>query len=542
MESASVLVYPVDMMGIDLGTENERLRAENEQLRVENTALRQRVAELEEVIAQSRVELERLKGQLGEAERAGKRQAAPFSKGPPKVNPKRPGRKAGHAPAHRPRPERVDRTLEAELPPACPSCGGELSNHRVEEQFVVDIPPVEPIVTQFNVHIADCADCGKRVQGRHPEQISDALGAAAVQFGSRVLGLAAELKHGMGIPYRKVERIFSVGYGLEVSPGGLARSGQRLARRAEPTYEQLMQVLRASAVANADETSWKIGGEKAWLWVFTNQEVTVYTIDPTRAHEVVERVLGEEFDGVLGCDCFPAYDPLPYRQQKCLGHLLKRCSKIAALESEEAVVFSRKVAHLLRRAIQLKERKNGMSPHGYRVARGKLEAALDRLLAREVTDPEIVKLVKLLTKQRPHLLTFLYVDEVDATNNIAERRIRPAVIVRKISAGNRSNQGADAHAILTSIIQTCRQQKRDFLDVAAELLRSRRPRASNLVAGNREIGTSVALALTVLVPGDFDLIDERLRSSAKTTHQSQIGRLVPHGLRPDHGSAQPLGP
>ena len=127
---------------------------------------------------------------------------------------------------------------------------------------MIDIPPVEPLVTQFNVHIADCVDCGKRVQGRHAEQISDALGAAAVHLGPRVLGLAAELKHRMGVPYRKIERIFSVGCGLAVSPGGLARGGQRLARQGKPTYEQLLQVLRESAVVNADETSWKIGGEE----------------------------------------------------------------------------------------------------------------------------------------------------------------------------------------------------------------------------------------------------------------------------------------
>ena len=475
-------------MSMDLATENERLRAENE-------ALRQRLAELEAVIAQMKAELE-------EAERAGKRQAAPFSKGPAKANPKRPGRKAGHAPAHRPRPERVDRTLEAELPPVCLECGGELANHRVEEQFVIDIPAVECIVTQFNVHIADCVECGKRVQGRHGEQISDALGAAAVQLGPRVLGWAAELKHGVGVPYRKIERIFSVGYGLEVSPGGLARSGQRLARQGQPPYERLIQVLRESVVVNADETSWKIGGEKAWLWVFTNQAVSVYTIDPTRAHEVAERVLGEEFDGVLGCDCFPAYDPLAYRQQKCLGHVLKRCSRIALMEHEEAVTFSQKVTHLLRRAIKLKERKREMSPHGYRVACGKLEAALDRRLAQEATHPEAAKLLKLLTKQRSHLLTCLYVDEVDATNNIAERAIRPAVIVRKISAGNRSNQGADTHAILASIIQTCRQQERDFLNVATELLRNPRPHALTLVAANR--------------------------------HRAS--------MQPDHSPAQPLGP
>jgi transposase len=468
----------------------DELVAENEQLRAENTALKQRIAELEAEVARLQAALDRLTGRVEEAERAGRRQAAPFSKGPPKANPKRPGRKAGHPPAHRPRPQRVDRVLEAALPAVCPDCGGELTNHRVEEQVVIDIPPVTPVVTQFNVHIADCVACGRRVQGRHPEQTSDALGAAAVQLGPRVLGLAAELKHGMGVPYRKTARLFAVGYGLKVSPGGLARGGQRLARQSQPTYERLIQVLRASAVVNADETSWQIGGQKAWLWVFTNQAATVYVIDPTRAHEVAEQVLGAEFDGVLGCDCFPAYDPLPYRQQKCLGHLLKRCSQMALLESEAAVAFSQQVTALLRRAIQLRARQTAMSRHGYRVARGKVEAAVDRLLAQEVTDLESAKLVKLLTKQRAHLLTFLYVDEVDATNNLAERRIRPAVIVRKISAGNRSRPGADTHAALTSVIQTCRQQDQDFLDVATALLRQPQPRVVNLVAGNRQNGST----------------------------------------------------
>jgi transposase len=183
---------------------------------------------------------------------------------------------------------------------------------------------------------------------------------------------------------------------------------------------------------------------------------------------------------VLGCDCLPTYDALGYRQQKCLGHLLNRCSRIALVQSEEAQVFSQQVAQLLRRALALKTRKATLSLHGYRVARGKLEAALDRLLAQEITDPENAKLVKLLKKQRPHLLTFLYVEAVDPTNNIAERRIRPAVIVRKISAGNRSDPGAETHAVLTSVIQTCRQQEMDFLEIAARLLHARTPQALNL--------------------------------------------------------------
>ena len=92
--------------------------------------------------------------------------------------------------------------------------------------------------------------------------------------------------------------------------------------------------MRASAVVHADETGWKVAGQKAWLWVFTNDDLSVYTIDPTRAHEVVERILGEDFAGVLGCDCFLAYDALPtYTQSKCAGHLLRRCAEISESKS-----------------------------------------------------------------------------------------------------------------------------------------------------------------------------------------------------------------
>ena len=134
------------------------------------------------------------------------------------------------------------------------------------------------------------------------------------------------------------------------------------------------------------------------------------------------------------------------------------------------------------------------------MARGKLEAALDRLLAQEVNDPENAKLVKLLTKHRHHLLTFLYVKGVDPTNNIAERRIRPAVIVRKISAGNRSDQGSDTHAILTSIIQTCQQQEKDFLDVAIRLLRNPQPPALELVAKKQQADTPTQPARSAAQP------------------------------------------
>jgi len=460
----------------DLLAENERLRAENQQLRREKAALEKRVARLE-------ADLQALKELLDTAQRRGKRQATPFSKGEPKAEPKKPGRKAGHPATHRSIPEKVDRTEEVPLPPACPDCGGRVVEDDVQAQYQIDVPrPIPVSVTQFNIHVGHCAACGQRLQGRHAEQTSDATGAAAVQIGPNALGLAAELKHVMGIPFGKVARILSTATELEISRSTLARASQRLARKCQPTYARLIMRLRQSEVTHVDETGWKIGGHSAWLWVFTNDDVSLYVIDPSRAHEVVETILGTDYAGVLVSDCFLAYDPLTCAQSKCVGHLLRRCKELQEMKSGRAVQFTRDLAYLLRAASTLKERRGQLSEHGYQVACGRLEAALDRLLARNLTDPDNARFAKTLRKQRPRLLTFLYHDAVPPTNNAAERELRPAVVVRKTGGCNRTDAGAEAHAILASVLRTCQKQGFDPVEVLKYVLHSAETMMLDLVA------------------------------------------------------------
>lgn len=467
----------------DLLADQERLRAENEQLRAENQQLRHENAALEKRVAGLEADLQALKALLDTAQRRGKRQATPFSKGEPKAAPKKPGRQAGHPAAHRAIPEKVDRTAEAPLPPACPDCGGVVVEDKVQTQYQIDVPrPIPVTVTQFNIHVGHCGACGQRLQGRHPEQTSDATGAAAVQIGPNALGLAAELKHVMGIPFGKVARILSSATDLDLSRATLARASQRLARKCQPTYARLIVRLRHSEVAHVDETGWKIGGHLAWLWVFTNDDVSVYVIDPSRAHHVVEAILGTDYAGVLVSDCFLAYDPLTCAQSKCVGHLLRRCHEVQEMKTGRAVQFTRDLARLLRTASTLKARRAQYSPHGYRVACGRLEAALDRLLARHLTDPDNVRFAKLLRKQRPRLLTFLYHAAVPPTNNAAERELRPAVVARKTGGCNRTQAGADAHAILASVLRTCQKQGFDPVDVLKHLLHSAESLMLDLVA------------------------------------------------------------
>lgn len=440
-----------------------------EELLAENTQLRRRVAELEAVV-------EDLRRQLEELRRSSHRQAAPFSKGAPKENPKTPGRKPGHPPSFRMVPQRVDRIEDVPLPfEVCPECGGQIQKIEVCPQYQTDLPPIEPITTRFDIHIGQCKRCGKRVQGRHKDQTSDALGRASVQIGPNALSLGCEMKHRLGISYGKVHTFFQSVFVFPVSRSTFVRADTRLANLFEPTYQQLILSIRGKKAVCGDETGWKIAGHNAWLWVFTQEEITIYLIDPSRAHQVIERVLGEDFQGVLGCDCFLSYNAVPYAQQKCLAHLIRNAKDIEETKKRGAVRFPRAVQRLLQAAIRLKRRKDQMSPHGYAVARGRIEAAMDRLLSGALTDPDNARFAQRLHKHRDRLFVFLYNDVVQPTNNAAERALRPAVIARKLSAGNRTAQGAKNHSILASVIQTCRQQGKDFRAWAKTLLCSTQP-------------------------------------------------------------------
>lgn len=453
----------------ELERQNGQLQEQMAELMEQAGQQQQRIAELVEQVAQQQQ-------RMAELERAGKRQATPFARKKGKANPKQPGRRAGQGSFKhraRPAPEEINETKEAPLD-SCPQCGGELTDRKTHEQFMVDIPPVEPLITQFVTHSGYCGQCGKRTRSRHPEQISTATGAAGVVVGPRAKALAADMKHRLGISYGKVCELINDAFGLQVTRSGWCQADQRLAQQARPVYDDLIEAIRASAVAHVDETGWRIGTLAAWLWVFTNQEVTVYTIANNRSHDVVVEILGQAFEGVLASDCFTAYDHkdlADWLKQKCVGHLLKNLSDIENQKTRGAVRFARDVTALLREALALKQEKPdlGLIPFSHRAA--DLEERLDRLIheRRRFTDPDNKRFAKRLRKHRAHLLRFLYVDGLDATNNLAERRLRPAVITRKTGGCNRTQDGADAHAILSSVLVTCRQQSVPIVDYLIQL-------------------------------------------------------------------------
>lgn len=447
-----------------------------------------RAKRLERQLEHKTREVQRLREKLEEALRARKRQATPFSKGDPKPDPEKPGRKPGRDYGQRgarARPKNVDEVLEAQLPAVCPHCGGAIAETAVEQQFVTDIPPVRPHTTQFNVHVGCCKKCGKRVQGRHPRQHSDALGAASVQIGPLAIALAAHLNKLAGASYDKIAKFFLSAWGIGVAPSTLVRALGRLAARGGPVYAEIADAVRESSIVYPDETGWKVDGLKSWLWAFVGEDgtATLYTIRFSRGFDVVESTLGKDWDGVLGHDGWAPYDRLrKARHQQCLQHLIRRAKRILESATGGAVRFPRTIKAILGEALSLRDRhENGeISDHGLLTAVGRLAKRLDDALAGNHTYEPNRVFADHLRKHRDEVFTFLYLRvshglKVEATNWPAEHAIRPAVINRKTSGGNRSPQGAETQAVLSSIFRTCQQRGIDPIALLVDLLRAEDP-------------------------------------------------------------------
>jgi transposase len=431
-------------------------------------------------------EVERLLAQLEEARRAGKRQAAPFAKGHPISQPKKPGRKPGKdygTKAHRqpPSPEQIDEVHEAALPEVCPDCGGPLDETHIAQQFQVEIPR-KPIHRQFNIHVGQCRQCQRRIQGRHPLQTSDALGAAAAQLGPDAQAAVVELNKQGGLSHGKVARCLESLFGIPLSRGGSVHTVLRAASRCEPVYESIRQTVGQSDWVVPDETGWRVGGHPAWLHALVGPEATAYVIDPTRSGAVAEAILGLDYEGTMIHDGWSPYDRfVDAHHQQCLQHLLRRADEMEAVATRGAVCFPRRVAELLRAGLDLRDRHAGgeISQHGLAVARGRLENQLSDLVFPPKTNAANERLAQHLWGHRDDLFTFLRQPGLDATNWRAELAIRFGVILRKVWGGNRTWVGARAQSVLMSVWRTCWQQGRSALDFLSQLLR----------------GTPVALAL-----------------------------------------------
>jgi len=430
-----------------LENENQQLREECERMRVQrNEAL----AKVDQLLAS----VEKLTGLAEQLRREGKRQAAPFrrqkSRKKKASEKKKPGRKEGHAGSYRKPPNRPpDREVEAPLED-CPKCGGPVTNVAPLTQLIEEIRATLPELIRLTSYTGECKQCGD-VHSEHPLKTSNAGGAASTMLGPRALGVASYLKYMQGLSFARICKTFEEIFSLRVTPGGLSQAMHRLAEKSAHDYEEMFQRLRNSSVVHADETSWYVGEPGHWLWVFASDDATVYRIEKSRGSDIVRDMLGD-FEGVLVSDNYVSYMAIDCCKQKCIHHHMQAI--IAAADDPQTTDFTYlgawwKLFDVINKTHRARDE---LSSQEWLDQRSQIEERLFELLQMDVDQSGDCQLQDRLDKCREEITTCLHQPQVPPDNNRAERALRPAVIARKLSCGNKTTRGKETHETLLSVL------------------------------------------------------------------------------------------
>jgi len=485
------------MDGVAVSKGNEFLWKEVGRLWEEKRVLREelghradqagRVAELEKRCVRLEKENARLVRRVSQLTEklAEKPKASP----PPFVKPnvpgkrrKRPGRKAGHPAALRPKPKRIDehRTVDLGVDaggvPCCPECHTQLSDLHHFQRLVEEIIPARPVTLCYHTTSGYCPCCRKRIESRAPEQ-PPAADLPHAQLGLNALSTAAVLRICYRLPLRQISKLFAQLPGISISPGGIVKQLQRLSKWLLSQYHRLKLLIRASGVVYADETGWRTNGHSTQLWTLSTDRHTLYHVDKSRGGKVIAELLGEAFGAggknTLVSDFYSVYDQFDCPQQKCLAHLLRELKDTVNQRPElDTHAFFKRCKRLVKDMLRLKARREQLSNKIYQHQVELVEKRLAKLGQPTWRDDDADRIARRLRKHQGKLTTFLHKPEVDGTNNTAERALRPAVVMRKITGGSRSEKGANTWAILASVLRTAEQQGRDLVETIQTLLKA----------------------------------------------------------------------
>jgi transposase len=469
-----------------LRSQNQHLQRELDTYRPAWYRASVRIDKLEQQVKKLKAEAKALKQRVkdltlaaGSSQQAGGDESSPVKNISPSVKNrrrKRPGRKKGHPAALRPMPDHIDAHQPVPLPKdsqgceSCPSCNACLTELEEHQRVVEDIIPAKVVVKCYHTRSGYCPWCKKRVESRALEQ-PPAANIPHGQLGVNALATAIVLRIVYRLPFRQISGVFAQLPQLSVSPGAIARQVQRVAEWFDQDYEKLLLQMRCAPIVYADETGWRVDGKNGQLWTVTSPDKTLYHVDKSRGGKVIQSLLGKAFGGTLVSDFYSAYSKMDCKKQKCLAHLLRELKDSAEKSPEFAETsFFTECKQLIKRMLRLKQRWEKLEDKEYDQRVRRFEKQLHHLASGQYDEFNAKRIAKRLLKHQGELTAFLHDKDLDATNNAAERALRPAVVMRKITGGSRSRNGAQAWATLASLMKTATQQNQRLLDTIRSML------------------------------------------------------------------------
>ena len=409
----------------------------------------QRINELEEEVVQLKA---RLRYQERSAAEGPFGSSTPSSKVPvkpdtlPERQARRGGARAGHVGHGRASvpPEAADRVADVPVTATtCPHCGETLQDHSARRRMVLDLDPVRPRRILYRLARRRCPRCGRTVQARPPGVPPKGL------FGNGLLVHVATQHYLYGVPLGTVARQ------LRVSVGSLVTALHRMARLLASVLPRLVTLYRRAAVKHADETGWRNDGRNGYAWLFCTRKISLFRFRKTRAASVAHEVLGKKrLRGVLEVDRYGAYNRVPCEIQYCYAHLLRDIEDVEKKFPQEAEVrrFVSALAPLLAEAMRLGTRVR--APPRFRRQAAALRRRIEAVTRAPARHPAVQAMQDVFRQNAARLYAWTRDPVIPADNNLAERRLRPLVIARKISFGSQSDAGARTREILMSVLHT----------------------------------------------------------------------------------------
>ena len=421
----------------------------------ENQLLKEQNDELKNELIRARHQLQTL---LGFKKRKSKKAADTDQDKTSSTQTKKRGAPLGHIGKTRPIPDKVDNQQIIAPPDICPHCGG--SDILLEDDFISkyieDIVPVVKTVTEQLYQWASCAHCAKPVISKQ------ATTGPPVTIGPNLVALLTVLRQQMGVSYRKLSRLCTETLQILLSAPAVMGIINRVGQKCEPIYKGIEASLSTQPVLHGDETGWRMDGNPWQLWCFCNRSLVYFHLDPSRGAKVPKAILGENYEGILHADFYAAYNFLP-NVQRCLVHFLRAIKDELDITPEDKTLGSLKkgLKGIIEKGNQIKALGDVQQQNA---GRQQLEHRLETLAKLKSENKKPNTLIKRLVRHQPELIRFVDHPHAEFHNNRVERALRPAVIFRKLSFGNRTPGGAYNFQILATVLETCRLKGKNLSD------------------------------------------------------------------------------
>ncbi len=434
-----------------------------------NAALRQEIARLHAEVTRLQAQVKALQAQLSQT-------SANSHKPPSSDPPTRAGvkvrelstRQRGGQPGHQGTTRQLQPVTEVDelhgcQPTHCAGCGNPLRGRDSSplRHQVIEVPPLKPTVTEYQLHALRCGYCGVMTRAPLPEGVSERA------FGPRLQALVAVLSGAHRLSKRNIQQLLADCFGVELALGSISALESATSEALQEPVAEARRFVQQQPVAHVDETGWREANRRAWLWTAVTQTATVFLIRLSRGSQVAKELVGEAFAGILVSDRWSGYRWVPIRRhQLCWAHLIRDFRQMAeaggsaAALGEALGMCARRLFHWWHRV-----RDGTLQRSSFCVYTAQLRLEVRALLREGASceDAKSAALCRSLLQHEPALWTFIYKEGVELTNNGAERTLRPAVLWRKGSFGTQSRAGSDFVERMLTVVASLRQQQRHVL-------------------------------------------------------------------------------